>query len=173
MSVRASVIATVVLSLGITCSAQVASTINSSRLGTAPESFGSPTDGSVTGSVRSADEHALADVRIEVRKMNGEVAASGYSDAAGAFHISQVPAGSYEIVALKGVNEGREHLQVAGMESDVVIHLPLQTAAADGSTSVSVAQFKVPEKARKIFAKGNEALQKNKLEDARKYAEKA
>ena len=173
MSVRASVIATVVLSFGITCSAQIAATIDSSRYGMQPNSINTPLNTSITGTVRSADERGIRDVRVEVRTPSGETVVAGYTDAAGAFHINQVPAGYYELVAVKGLNEGRERVQVAGMETDVTIHLPVHTAAPDGSSSVSVAQFKVPDKARKLYEKGKEALQKSKLEDAKKYAEKA
>ena len=173
MSVRASVITTVVLSFGIVCSAQIATTMNSSRYGIQPTSLSNGFGGSITGSVRTADDRGMSDVRVEVRSVSGEVVATGYSDSTGTFHINQVAPGSYEIVALKGVNEGRERVQVAGMETDVVVHLPLRTTAADGSSSVSVAQFKVPEKARKLYNKGNEALQKNKLDDAKKFAAKA
>src|SRR6185369_1418797 len=52
-------------------------------------------------------------------------------------------------------------------------HLSVQLTAADGSQSISVTQFRVPDKARKLYEKGNEALSKNKLADAKKYAEKA
>jgi tetratricopeptide (TPR) repeat protein len=121
----------------------------------------------------SADDHPLADVRIEVRATGGEIVVTGYSDSAGAFKITDVPPGSYEVVAVKGIDDTRERVQVAGMETNVDLRMQVHTNAPDGSTSVSVAQFKVPERARKIYIKGSEALQKNKLEDAKKYAEKA
>jgi len=123
--------------------------------------------------VKSADNHPLADVRIEIRGPGGEILVTGYSDSAGTFRISSVPPGSYEVTALKGINDAHEQVQVVGMETNVDLRMQVHTKAADGSTSVSVAQFKVPDRARKIYMKGNEALQKNKLDDAKKFAEKA
>jgi Tfp pilus assembly protein PilF len=173
MSVRSMYVAVAVLSLGIACSAQVSSPSNSSRLGPTTNSTSNVLDGAVSGTVRSADDHPMADVRVEVRQAGGEIVVTGYSDSTGAFHINQVPAGSYEVVAVKGINDARERVQVAGMETYVDLRMQIQTSAPDGSSSVSVAQFKVPDRARKIYMKGNEALQKNKLDDAKKYAEKA
>ena len=173
MSVRASLIVAVTLSIGIACYAQSAPSSNSRRLNASTNSINDVLDGSIAGDVRSADDHPMDDVRVEVRGASGETISSGYSNSTGAFRIDHVPAGSYEIVALKGVDEARDRVQVVGMETEVRLRLRVRTSSSAGDDSVSVAQFKVPEKARKIFAKGNEALQKNKLEDAKKYAEKA
>jgi Tfp pilus assembly protein PilF len=174
MSVRASVLTVVVLSLGLTCSSQVALSSNSSRFGaTANNGINDITSGRVSGSVRSMDDHAVADARVELRSFNGEIVITGYTDARGTFNIDHVPPGGYEVVAMKGVNQAHERVQVAGMETSVDLRLASQDTVGNGGSSVSVAQFKVPEKARKVFEKGNEALQKNKLEDAKKYAEKA
>jgi Flp pilus assembly protein TadD len=173
MSVRASLLAVLTVSIGFTCFAQVGITPNSSRLSAGSNSFNSVLDGSVSGRVRSADDRPLAEVRVEVRTGNGETLFTGYTNTAGSFKIDHVPAGSYEIVAIKGVDEARGRVQVVGMETDVDLRLRVQASSVAGDDSVSVSQFKVPEKARKIYAKGNEALQKNKLEDAKKYAEKA
>ena len=115
----------------------------------------------------------MADVRVEVREAGGEIVLTGYSDSAGIFRINQIPPGSYDVVAVKGINDARERVQIAGMETNVDLRMQVHTNAPDGSTSVSVAQFKVPDRARKLYSKGNEALQKNKLDDAKKYAEKA
>ena len=173
MSVRLMYVAAAALSLGIICSAQVGVPLNSSRSGSTTNSVGNALDGAVSGTVRSADDHPMADVRIEVRAAGGELVITGYSDTAGTFRINQIPPGSYEVVAIQGINDARERVQVAGMETNVNLQIQVQTAAPDGSTSVSVAQFKVPDRARKLYQKGNEALQKNKLDEAKKYAEKA
>jgi tetratricopeptide (TPR) repeat protein len=112
-------------------------------------------------------------VKVEVRSDGGDVVLTGYSDARGNFNIEQIPTGGYELVATKGINESRDRIHVAGMETAIVLHLSVQMTAADGSQSISVSQFRVPDKARKLYEKGNEALSKNKLADAKKYAEKA
>jgi Flp pilus assembly protein TadD len=172
MSVRASFVSAVVLSLGLTCSAQYGPQLNSSRLGI-PSNSGMAREGTVSGSVRSFDDHAVADARVEVRSPSGDVLASAYSDARGMFNIPGLPSGNYEVVAEKGVNEGHDRVQVAGMDTQVTLRIAMQTAAPDGSTSVSVAQFRVPENARKIFLKAENAMKKNKLDDAKKYVAKA
>lgn len=174
MSVRASVVAVSVLSIGLICSAQIATPTNSIRFGASPNS--SVTDitaGVVTGSVHTMDDHGVADARIDLRGTTGELVLSGYTDSRGIFSIDHVPAGSYEIVASKGVNEARDRVQVMGIQTSINLRMATEAVAADGSSSVSVAQFKVPEKARKIYQKGDEALQKNKLDEAKKYAQKA
>jgi tetratricopeptide (TPR) repeat protein len=98
---------------------------------------------------------------------------TGYSDSMGAYHFNQIPPGSYEVTAMKGINDAREQVLVVGMETNVDLRMQVQTNGPEGSGSVSVAQYKVPDRARKLYQKGNEALQKNKLDDAKKYAEKA
>ena len=170
---RSLYVAAAALSLGIFCSAQISLPSNSSRLGSTSNSVSNALDGSVSGTVRSADDHPMPDVRVEVRAAGGEIVVTGYSDATGAFHINQIPPGSYDVVAVKGIIDTRERVQIAGMETNVDLRMQVSTSAPDGSSSVSVAQFKVPDRARKIYQKGNEALQKNKLDDAKKYAEKA
>jgi len=147
--------------------------MDSSRYGTSPNSGNNTKLGSVSGSIRSLDERPIADVKVEVRSDGGDVVLTGYSDARGNFNIEQIPTGGYELVATKGINESRDRIHVAGMETAIVLHLSVQLTAADGSQSISVTQFRVPDKARKLYEKGNEALSKNKLADAKKYAEKA
>jgi Tfp pilus assembly protein PilF len=174
MSVRASKAAIAVLSLVVTCAAQITTQTNSSRFGALPNSaISDATAGAVTGTVHTIDEHGVADARVDLRGTTGELVVSGYTDSRGIFNIDHVPAGTYEIVASKGVNEARDRVQVMGMQTSVNLRLATQAMAADGSSSVSVSQFKVPEKARKIYQKGDEALQKNKLDEAKKYAQKA
>jgi len=147
--------------------------MDSSRFGVSPHSGNNATHGSITGAVRSLDDRPVPDARVEVRSASGDTVVAGYSDAVGNFNIQQIPDGSYEIVAVKGVSESRDRIQIAGMETAVVLRLSIRLTAADGSTSVSVSQFKVPDKARKVYEKGDEALRKNKLVDAKKYAERA
>jgi tetratricopeptide (TPR) repeat protein len=47
------------------------------------------------------------------------------------------------------------------------------TEQADGHATVSVAEYKVPEKAREAYHKAEAALAKNKLDDVHKYLRKA
>jgi tetratricopeptide (TPR) repeat protein len=173
MSVRASVVCTIVLSLGLTCSAQLPNP-NSSRYGATPHNLNNnATDGGVTGSVRSLDDRAITDARVELRSESGDTITNGYTDSRGLFTIPQVTSGNYEIVAVKGVNEVHERVLVMGGVTSVELRMPIQLSAAAGDNSVSIAQFRVPEKARKIYAKADEAMRKNKLDEAKSNVQKA
>lgn len=173
MSVRASIVSSLVLSLGFTCSAQISS-MNSTRIG-GPQSnlASSPSNGIVSGTVRSINDHAVPDARIELHSESGELVANGYTDSQGRFALSQVANGTYEIVALKGINETRDRIFVVGNTMAVDLRMAIQAATVGNNVSVSVAQFRVPEKARKIYEKASEALHKNKFDDAKKLAQKA
>src|SRR3954453_22415381 len=140
MSVRASVICAAVLSLGLTCSAQFNPTTNSSR------STGTNPSATVTGSVLSAEGLPVSDARVEIHDDAGNVVASAFTDMQGNYMITNVAGGRIEVVASKGVNESRERIYPAGMDTQITLRLPVNQAAPDGSTSVSVANFKVPEK---------------------------
>ncbi len=161
MSLRALVIP-VVLALGLNCSAQLNSTRNRTM-----------SEGTISGTVRGVDNSPVANARVEARDLTGTTVTAAYTDQLGGFMLDNLPAGDYEVVVTKGVNEARERVISDGINNSVQLRMNVRQAAEDGSTSVSVAQFKVPDKARKEFQKGQEALNKNKLDEARKHAEKA
>lgn len=174
MSVRASFIGLVVLSLGLTCSAQFDPSINSSRSAMLPNSGHHEVLSSVSGSVVALNGKALSDVRVDLRDSNGTTVAYGYTNSAGQFALAEVPTGMYQIVAVKGTNSAEERLTVMAGQTPVMLRLSTgDDTASDGSSTVSVASLRVPDKARKAYEKAQEALNKNKLEDARKYSEKA
>src|SRR4051794_38859831 len=144
MSVRASILSSLILSLGITCPAQMIS-MNSTRNGGAQSSLNSnPSDGTVSGSVRSTDDHAIPDARVEIRTETGDTIANGYTDSHGMFAIPQIATGNYEILAFKGVNETRDRIFVIGNTTSVELRMATGSASVGADSSVSVAQFKVP-----------------------------
>ena len=125
----------------------------------------------LSGSVQQFDGSPAKDVRVQlIDRFGGQVIGSAFTDAAGAFHMNDVPSGNYEIVAQSGLNEAREQITVHGVNSEVSLRLGASDANADtgDKNSVSVAQIKVPEAARSIFHKAQEAAQKNSVADARK-----
>ncbi len=163
MSVRASFVSMVILLVAITASAQ----LNSSRL------EAQASTNIVSGNVSSSDGQAVADAHVEVVNELGSSLGQAYTNAAGHFTINGLPNGSYEIVATKGVNETRDRLYVAGLDTSVNIHMPFRQAAEDGSATVSVAQMKVPDKAKKLLDKADAAMRKDKFKESRELVDKA
>jgi len=132
--------------------------------------------GSISGMVQTGDGHPARNVRIEVRSMsNGQVLNSTYTLPNGSFEIMNVPAGAYEVHAIAGLNDTIERVELRSGDSFVSMRLPLPDGAEAGENgaTVSVAQFRVPSKARKIFHKAQRALDKGKYAEAEKQVNKA
>jgi thioredoxin-like negative regulator of GroEL len=128
----------------------------------------------LSGSVRTIDGRPVPNARIEVRDLGTlQVVASGYTLPGGAFEFSSLPSGRYEVVASAGLQEARERVDLMGMYNvDLRIGDVAQRDGGGGST-VSVAQLKIPDKARKALHKAEQALQNHQLEEARKQIDKA
>ncbi|PYY15923.1 MAG: hypothetical protein DMG61_05825 [Acidobacteria bacterium] len=136
----------------------------------------SPNFTTVTGVVVGSDGAPVVDARVELRNENtGDVVASGYTNASGVFDFGSLPSSSYEVVATSGLAEARERV---GLDGALGVKIRLSTtnaaaAQADGKATVSVAEYKVPQKARDAFHKAEVALSKNRSEEAGKYLAKA
>lgn len=117
----------------------------------------------------------MGNVRVEIRGDNGSTVWSAYTDAAGNFDFSQVSSGMYSVVATSGTQQAQQRINVNGIEANVTLRLPVRSSAHDGNgaTSVSVAQYKVPEKARSAFYKAQEASIHGKIDEAQRQLEKA
>jgi tetratricopeptide (TPR) repeat protein len=130
----------------------------------------------LNGSVRTLDGKAIRNARVEVRTLGtGETIASGYTLPNGSFEFTNLPEGIYEVVAIVGVQDARERVDFHQAESSVQLRIAGDTAdtSGNGSSTVSVSQLKVPDKAHRLFAKAEELLQKQKLPQAREAVEKA
>jgi len=129
----------------------------------------------VTVTVQKNGGAPLADAHVVVSSIGTRsVVASGYTNTMGVAEIGNVPSGVYEVIASKGVDQTTERLEVSN--TDVQVALKISTDADTGagnSHSVSVAQMRVPNKAREQMKKAHEAVDKRKLEDAAKYVAKA
>ncbi len=135
--------------------------------------FGS---GSISGMVRSSDGQAAHNARIEVRSMsNGDIVGSTYTSPNGSFEIMNLPAGAYEVHAIAGTNDTLERVDLRAGDSFVSLRLPQADGAqaGDGGSTVSVAQFRVPSKARDVFHKAQKALDKQKFDEAEKLVNKS
>ena len=131
---------------------------------------------SLTGTVRSSDNKPLKDVRVELRDaQSGSSVNSAYTTASGAFEFQHIPGGVYDVVATSGLEEVRERVEVNNMSEMVNLRMPVSTVATDGKgqNSVSVAEYKVPQKARDELKKAKDALAKQRPDEANNHLAKA
>jgi len=133
--------------------------------------------GSISGTLRSPRGAPIANARVELLEGNtGQLKDSTYTNPNGSFTLMSIPDGAYDLVAVSGLNEVRERIQVRGELSlmNLVIRGEEVTASRAGNrATVSVAQMKVPEKARKLLEKAQSYLDKRKLQEADAYVTQA
>src|SRR5689334_23343752 len=104
---------------------------------------------SVSGVVIGSDGAPVPDARVELRNENtGNTVASGYTNTNGAFEFANLPSASYEIVATSGLAEARERV---GLDGSMGVRIRLRNAnpsaaQADGNATVSLAEYRVPQK---------------------------
>jgi tetratricopeptide (TPR) repeat protein len=143
------------------------------RRGALPDSSISNVSGVVSGS----DGAPIADAHVELRnEQTGQTVISAYTNAGGSFEFSNFPAGQYELVATRGLSETRQHLTLSDVGANLRIRLNTTNAVAaqaDGNSTISVAEYKVPQKARDAFHKAQAAMAKNRPEEAGKQLTKA
>ncbi len=142
---------------------------------------GSPFDspgrenGSISGTVRDTQNKPLKDVRVELADGNGTVINSTYTNASGNFEFTSLAPGTYTIVATAGLQQTSERLDATGWTNVVSLRMPTSDQPTDGmgGNAISVAQYKVPGKARDEYRKAHDALQKEKTEEAGKHLARA
>src|SRR4051812_3516837 len=133
--------------------------------------------GSISGSLHTQQGSPVANARIELLNGNsGQLEDSTYTNPNGSFSLMRIPDGTYELVAVSGLDEARERVQLRGdlaMLNLVVRGSAVAATRAGNRATVSVAQMKVPEKARNLLAKAQSALDKRKLQEADRYVAEA
>lgn len=129
-------------------------------------------DGTVVNTLTSKP---ISNARVELRDANGSIVSSSYTNAAGGFSFGTVPQGLYRVVALLGISQAEEQVNVGAFRSSVNLRMAVNNNAQAGGNgaTVSVAQYKIPEKARNEFQKAQDASAKLKLDDARKHVARA
>jgi Tfp pilus assembly protein PilF len=127
-------------------------------------------DCTVSGTVTDMNNKPLKDVRVELTNANGVAVNSTYTNVSGAFEFSHIAQGSYSVVATSGLQQTSEHVEASTFNSMVAIRMQTETPQ-DGvnGRAISVAQYKVPGKARDEYRKAQAALEKGKTEDAGKH----
>ena len=136
---------------------------------------GVDTLGSVSGIATALDGSPLNDCRIELHESGrGSVLATTTTGPTGGFEFRNVPSGKYEVIAISRLEQAHETVQVRYSQAIVELRLNVQRPdKTDTAATVSVSELKIPEKARGEWAKGQHALFKNRLQDARKHADRA
>jgi len=171
----------VVVLLGLLGSATL-SVAQEIPVGPAPGSRGATTlmgptrySNSVSGSVHGAHDQPLHDVRVELRDGAGRVVSSVITGGTGDFEFGQVPLGVYQIVAYSGVDTAEARIEVSTMNSPINLRLTGHGVPREngGRNSISVAEYRVPEKAREELKKAREASLKGKTDEAQDHVAKA
>ncbi|HEY1939534.1 MAG TPA: carboxypeptidase regulatory-like domain-containing protein [Candidatus Angelobacter sp.] len=130
---------------------------------------------SISGTVEDMRNDPMKDVRVELRNESGAVSDSVYTNSSGNFEFTRLPTGSYLVVATQGVRQASERVDARGFASGVTLRMPGSAQAQDGveGNAISVAQYRIPAKAREQYRKAHEAVEKGKKDDANKHLAKA
>jgi Tfp pilus assembly protein PilF len=133
-----------------------------------------PSSSMVTVRVLDERNNPVPDARVEVRSYMGmQNAVGGYTNSTGVYQV-MLPYGQYEVIAQKSVSHNSDRIEVNVGGSLVALKLDMaQTSEVGSATSVSLAQYQVPKKAREEYKKALSALDKRDLEQAQKRIAKA
>jgi tetratricopeptide (TPR) repeat protein len=133
--------------------------------------------GSLQGVVIDAlNNKPLQGARVELHDVsNGSVVSSVYTNSAGQFDFGSIPQGIYRVIALQGVSQAEDRVDVSAMGTTVSLRMPAMNrgSAALGGNTVSVAQYKVPEQARTEYVKAAQASDRTKQQEALKHVARA
>lgn len=141
-------------------------------------SFGQHSDNTLTISVHDKAGQPIADARVDVRAvMSTGGHYSGYTNRAGMLELTGLGDGTYEVAAQKGVVQSTDRVEVGAGLAAVALRIdtddPAGADVGSNGATVSLAQYKVPKKAREEFKKAESALNDRKTEEAEKHLAKA
>lgn len=130
---------------------------------------------SINGVVQDTQNNGLKDVRVELTDANGSVMGSAYTNASGHFEFNRLSPGAYTVVATSGLQQASERVDATNFSNTVTVRIQGAGKPADGvkGNSISIAQYRVPAKAREAYRKAHEAVEKGKMDDAGKHLTKA
>jgi predicted Zn-dependent protease len=166
MFLRASVSLLLFLNFSIACAAQSSS-----------HRSAFVTNGSISGAVRTVDDHAVPNARVELRSViNGPIVQAGYTSFNGSFEFQSVPGGSYEVMVTDGFSQTIERVQLQSDVATLTLRVPARGGAASTAgdrNTVSVAQMKVSGKARDLMRKAQKAMAKHDFAESLAQVQKA
>ena len=128
---------------------------------------------SISGTVQDSNNRPLKDVRVELRNGGSGVMNSVYTNAAGGFEFPLVASGTYLVVATTGTLQAAERVDASGWSNVVTLRMPTGNPGDGIGNSISVAQYKIPAKARDEYRKAEELFAKAKQDEANKHLAKA
>jgi Flp pilus assembly protein TadD len=130
---------------------------------------------SISGVVQDAQNNGLNDVRVELANANGAVVGSAYTNAAGHFEFNRVSSGTYTVVATSGLQQASERVDATNFSNTVTVRMSGPDKPVDGVAggTISIAQYRIPTKAREAYRKAREDVEKGKKDDAGKNLAKA
>lgn len=130
---------------------------------------------SISGVVQDNQNNALNDVRIELSDANGAIVGSAYTNPSGHFEFTHLAPGAYTVVATSGLQQASERVDATNFSNSINVRMQGVGKPTDGisGNSISIAQYRVPAKAREEYRKAHEAVEKGKMDDAHKHLTKA
>ena len=130
---------------------------------------------SISGTVQDTQNNSLKDVRVELSDSNGALVASAYTNVSGRFEFNRISPGIYTVVATSGLQQASERVDASNFSNTVNVRIQGVGKPTDGveGNSISIAQYRVPAKAREAYRKAHEAVEKGKMDDAHKHLAKA
>jgi tetratricopeptide (TPR) repeat protein len=130
---------------------------------------------SITGIVQDNQNNGLKDVRVELSDANGAMVGSAYTNPSGRFEFNRLAPGTYTVVATAGLQQASERVDATNFSNSVSVRMQGVGKPADGiaGNSISIAQYRVPAKAREAYRKAHEAVEKGKMDDAHKHLTRA
>lgn len=130
---------------------------------------------SITGVVQDNQNNGLTDVRVELTDANGSMIGSAYTNPSGHFEFNRLAPGTYTVIATSGLQQASERVDATNFSNSVNVRMQGAGKPADGvaGNSISIAQYRVPAKAREAYRKAHEAVEKGKMDDAHKHLTKA
>jgi Tfp pilus assembly protein PilF len=130
---------------------------------------------SIGGTVQDTQNNGLKDVRVELSDATGVVVGSTYTGESGRFEFSRLSPGTYTVIATAGLQQTSERVDASNFSNSVNVRMQGTGKPTDGvdGNSISIAQYRVPAKAREAYRKAHEAVEKGKMDDAHKHLAKA
>lgn len=148
----------------------------SSQVMTSPNDRGFHQAGSISGTVLNLSGDPVKSVQVQLQDAsNGTVLSSVYTNDAGQYVFSGVRHGSYEVMAFSGVRQTSDRVEVGSWPVTANLRMPFSGKPNDGAgqNTISVVQYRIPDKAREEFHKAQDDLSRNKIEDGEKHLERA
>jgi predicted Zn-dependent protease len=116
----------------------------------------------LTGTVTDLQNHPLKQAHITITELGtGRVLGSSMSSESGAYVLPDLPPGEYLITATSGLYQVQHQISLNSLSMKLDLQIPVQrdNGGVIGGDTVSVHQFEVPKKARKLLQEARKAYQ--------------